>query len=232
MLAGMSCDPSNEFDHLAQFLPLLDGIGISYEHRAPLPKEPGERTREELVSFDAIPKTSHPAIDPRCPLEDHPEDLSRAVQTLRKIEWLLADPLTRNHAIVLLIAYALLGPEARKRYDSYGGVGLWVGAVCATQEQRAEWIVKNCKGRTICLDYGNRLLDAARTAWENLPPDAQRPVNGRGRLRFTEVFSSLSTLSYPVTIDLQQWMRGETSHIVNRKNAGKKPGSADNSRGG
>lgn len=223
MLAGMSCDPANEFDHLAQFLPLLDGIGISYEHRAPVVETPEERKRrKEQVSLDAVPGHQHPAVDPRCPLEDHPEDLSRAVQTLRKIEWLLADPLTRNHAIVLLVAYALLGPEARKRYDSYGGVGLWVGAVCATQEQRAEWIVKNCKGRTICLDYGNRLLDAARTAWENLPPDAQRPVNGRGRLRFTEVFSQLSALSYPVTIDLQQWMRGQTSHVVTARKAGEK----------
>lgn len=232
MLTSMSCDPSNEFDHLFQWLPLIEGIGISYEHRAPIQETPEERKRrKEQVSLDAVPSHQHPAVDPRCPLEDHPEDLSRAVQTLRKIEWLLADPVTRNDALVLLVAYALLGPVAREQYDSYGGVGLWVGAVCATQEQRAEWIVKNCKGRTICLDYGNRLLDAAKSAWEKLPPDASRPVNGRGRLRFTEVFSSLSALSYPVTLDLQQWMRGQSAVVVSGKKAGQKAVAPTTSEG-
>ena len=216
----MSCDPQSEFDHLAQWLPLLDGIGISYEHRAPIPRDPGERKRrKEQVSFDAVPSHQHPAIDPRCPLEDHPEDLSRAVQTLRKIEYLLADESTRRHAVTLLVAYGLLGPEARKTYDPYGGVGLWVGAVCAGKEQRAAWIVKKCVGRSICIDYGNKLLDAARTAWENMPPSASRPVDGRGRLRFGEVFSILTNQSRFAREEISHWIRGESPHIVTTQKA-------------
>lgn len=223
MLAGMSCDPSNEFDHMAQWLPLLDGIGISYEHRAPIPKGPGERTREKLADFDAIPKALHPAVDPRCPLEDHPEDLQRAVETLRKIEWLLSSDSTHHHAIVLLVAYGLLGSEARKRFDPHGGVGLWVGAVCALGPQRQEWIVKKCVGKSICLDYGNALLDAARTAWENLPRDASRPVANRGRLRFGEVFSMLTIQSRYSQDDLKHWLRGESPHVVTARKTGESP---------
>lgn len=182
-------DPERELDHLAQWLPFIEGIAASPEPKVgcETQKRGGRKRRLEPTTLTAIPKSAEPSINPTSILEEHGEELSRAVRALRCLEYLLADESTRNHAIVLWIAYVAVGPEFRKRLDHRGGTGLWVALVATGTEQHHAWIRQKDLGIRIATTYGNRLLDAARDAWHALPNDAKRGETGRGVIRYGDL---------------------------------------------
>lgn len=219
-------DVAEEFEHLAAWLPALDGISPPYEQVYVTPSKRAERNRERdrpenerdrPIELTAIPKHLEPSIDPRCVIEEHPKELSQAVRTLRKLETLLADESTRNHGVVLIASYLSIGSEARKRFDSRGGVGLLVGLVCMPFAEQQAIQKFDSKKEAAVLIRGNELLDAARTAWRKLPRKADRPVNGRGRVRLSEV---RDTIDKVVSNSMRILLGGkavEITHMVKKE---------------
>lgn len=211
-------DPERELDHLAQWLPFIEGIASSPEPKVGTEpqKRGGRKRRLEPTTLTAIPKSAEPSINPTSILEEHGEELSRAVRALRCLEYLLADESTRNHAIVLWIAYVAVGSEFRKRLDHHGGTGLWVALVATGTEQHHAWVREKGVGIRIATTYGNRLLDAARAAWHELPPEAQRGSHRRGVVRYNDLREMVDRRTEPARELLSVLRKAKGRHVATR----------------
>lgn len=199
-------DPERELDHLAQWLPFIEGIAASPEPKVgcETQKRSGSKRRLKPTTITAVPKSGEPSYNPSNLLEDKHEQISRAVRALRCLEYLLADESTRNHAIVLWIAYVAVGSEFRKQLDGQGGVALWVALATTGDEQHRVWTKEKDIGIRIATTYGERVLGDARSAWFSMPQDAQRGVTDRGVVPYDAVRDAVERRAEVARVVLSQ----------------------------
>lgn len=200
-------DPERALDHLERWLPFLqwepapvldpDVMDALERHAASSGRDGRARRKPLRLGIDGecvrVRTRRRPASDGGLYarlLESRQPALSKALESLRRLETLLAGThAQREAAIVLIVTYLSAGSQVRAQWQQEGGVALWTAYVCADAETRRAWILTPSKslGTRLALRYGEALLTAARAAWYDLPADAGRPVHGRGRLRLEHV---------------------------------------------
>jgi hypothetical protein len=115
------------------------------------------------------------------------------VVTLRRVEWMLTNESTVRAAVVLMLVYWMCGSETREAWREDGGLETWTGYLCTSRAQREAWLCHPMPswGAAMARAYGTELLRNAQAAWRSLPPEADRAVLNRGRLRMTEARDTL-----------------------------------------